>query len=108
MNAHQWAIALLLGFAVAITWICCIGLVAMRDPYQKLHYIAPPASLGVFAIFLALLLQKGWNQASIKALIIVGVLTLLNSVVSHATARAFRMRAHGDWRPRGEEIQEMD
>jgi multisubunit Na+/H+ antiporter MnhG subunit len=67
----------------------------MREPVQALHYLAVPGSVGGVAMAAAVLLQTGLRQTALKALLIAVVLLSINSVVSHATARAFRLRRSG-------------
>ena len=60
----------LLGIAVVVTVLSAVGVAVMRDPYQKLHYIAPPASLGVVCVVAALFIgdaQKRWRQSCARS-----------------------------------------
>ncbi|MGA9527887.1 MAG: monovalent cation/H(+) antiporter subunit G [Terriglobales bacterium] len=99
------AIEVLLGTAVLLTLLSVLGMVRMRDPYQRMHYIAPPASLSATFITLAIFLQRGFKPESFKALFITFVLIGMNSVVTHAAARAFRIAEVADWHPdKGEEV----
>ena len=45
-------------------------------------------------------MSQGLGPAFCKVLLITGVLFATNSVVIHATARAFRARQLGHWEPR--------
>jgi multicomponent Na+:H+ antiporter subunit G len=99
------AIALLLAAAVLVTLLSVLSMLRVRDPYQRLHYIAPPASLSAAFITLAIFLQRGLKPESFKALFATLVLIGMNSVVTHAAARAFRIAEVEGWRP--EENQEV-
>lgn len=92
-------IDVLLGLAVALTLACCFGMLRMRDAYQRMHFMAPPASLGVGLIVAAIFLQQGMKPESFKALFIVLVLLAMNTIVTHATARAFRIGEMEHWHP---------
>jgi multicomponent Na+:H+ antiporter subunit G len=99
------AIAVLLAAAVLVTLLSVVGMAVVRDPYQRLHYIAPPASLSAAFITLAIFLQRGFKPESFKALFATFVLIGMNSVVTHAAARAFRIAEVEDWRPeKNEEV----
>lgn len=89
----------LLAFSVLLVWLCAFAMLRMRDAYQQMHFIAPPASLCVFLITLAIFLQQGLKPESFKALFVVLILLAMNAVVTHATARAFRIREVAPWRP---------
>ncbi len=97
------AIDVLLAAAVLVTLLSVLGMVRMRDPYQRLHYIAPPASLSAAFITLAIFLQRGFKPESFKALFATLILIGMNSVVTHAAARAFRIAEVADWHPRENE-----
>src|SRR5438067_801620 len=45
VTAATIAVDALLGLAVGVALLSSIGVLAMRDPYQRLHFITPPASL---------------------------------------------------------------
>jgi multisubunit Na+/H+ antiporter MnhG subunit len=99
MSGHTIAEAVLLSVVVLGCWLGVIGMWAMRQPIQALHYLALPASVGVTALTVAVWLEEGNTQASWKTLLIGLVLLGINSVVAHATARAFRARELGHWEP---------
>jgi multicomponent Na+:H+ antiporter subunit G len=91
--------------AVLITIISVLGMLRVRDPYQRMHYIAPPASLSSLLICIAIFIQRGLKPESFKALFVVFVLVSMNTIVTHAAARAFRIAEVPDWDPEeGEEV----
>ena len=91
--------ALLAAIAVSC-WIGCIGMLRMRDPNQALHYLSFPAAIAAVLLPFAFLCLSGWSLATLKATLIALFLLASNAVVTHATARAFRVRAIGHWEPR--------
>jgi monovalent cation/proton antiporter MnhG/PhaG subunit len=99
------AIETLVACAVAITLLSVLGMLRMRDPYQRMHYIAPPASLSAILITIAIFLQQGLKPEAFKAVFITLVLIGMNAFVTHAAARAFRIAETKNWRPKpGEEV----
>ena len=54
------AIDVFLAAAVLITVISVLGMMRVRDPYQRMHYISPPASLSSSLIAAAIFLQRGF------------------------------------------------
>ncbi len=94
------AIETLLAFAVAITLASVLGMMRMRDPYQRMHYISPPASVSAILITIAIFLQQGLKPESFKAVFITLVLIGMNTVVTHAATRAFRIAETKNWRPK--------
>jgi multisubunit Na+/H+ antiporter MnhG subunit len=100
LSAHSILEAILLGAVVLACWVGVLGMWRMRQPMQALHYLALPAAVGSVALALAVFVAQGNTQASWKALLIAFVLFAFNSIVAHATARAFRTRELGHWEPR--------
>jgi monovalent cation/proton antiporter MnhG/PhaG subunit len=99
------AIDALITFAVLITLASVLGMLRLRDPYQRMHYIAPPASLSAIFITIAIFLQQGLKPESFKAIFVTVVLIGMNTMVTHVTARAFRIADTKDWHPaEGEEV----
>ncbi|HEX8710719.1 MAG TPA: monovalent cation/H(+) antiporter subunit G [Terracidiphilus sp.] len=99
MSAQAIAVDVLLGLTALACWVGVVGIVRMRDAYQALHYLGPPAIVGVGMLTAAVFVQTGWSQASWKCGIILIVLVASNSVGTHAAARAFRDREKGHWEP---------
>jgi multisubunit Na+/H+ antiporter MnhG subunit len=81
-------------------WLGVLGMWRMREPIQALHYLALPVWGATIFLTAAVFLQTGKGTAGWKTLLICLVLLAINSVVAHATARAFRVRALGHWQPR--------
>jgi len=92
MSAHDLALDVLVGAAVAGELLCCIGLVVMRDVYDRLHYAMAASAVPPFLVAAAVLVEEDWTQPSINALVIAVALFLVNPVAAHATARAARSR----------------
>jgi monovalent cation/proton antiporter MnhG/PhaG subunit len=96
-TGHPILIGVLLGLAVALCVLCAVGLCVARDPYQRLQFCAPVASVAMPIFALAVWIDDPNWQSRIKATLIAIALLLMNSVISHATARAVRIREIGHW-----------
>lgn len=91
----------LLGCVVISCWLGALGMWRVREPMQALHYLSLPASIGAFALTVAVFAEEGGSsQIAWKTLVIAGILLAINSVGTHAAARAFRARELGHWEPR--------
>jgi multisubunit Na+/H+ antiporter MnhG subunit len=101
--AHPIITGTLLGLAVALAVLCCIGTAVMRDPLQRLHYSAPVVSLSFLLVAIAVWLEEHDPQARVKVILIGGVMFVMNAVLTHATAKAIRMKRTGHW-----EVREVD
>ncbi len=107
MTVRHIAILIFLAASVLSCWIGVLGMWRMREPVQALHYLALPAALGGVALTVAVFLQTGPGQVAFKTCAIAVVLLAINSVVTHATARAFRVRELGHWEPRKGDLLEF-
>ena len=81
----------------AIEVIAVIGLCALRDVYDRLHYVGL-AGFGALLVGVAIVIRESWSLIGDKALATGTVLALFSPVVVHATARSFRTRTRGGWR----------
>jgi len=93
------AVAVLLALSLAVALFSCIGLTFVRGYFNRLHYLAPVTTVSTTLLLAAVVVKYGWSQAAIKMFLIWGVLLLINSVLTHATARAARVRKLGHWTP---------
>jgi multisubunit Na+/H+ antiporter MnhG subunit len=89
----------LLGIAVAIVLASSIGILVMRGPYRKLHYVTPAALVAPLFVGLAILAQSGLTDNTAQMCLALIFLGIAGPFLSHATMRAIRIRETGDWRP---------
>jgi monovalent cation/proton antiporter MnhG/PhaG subunit len=80
-----------------VTLLSCVGVLVMPNVFDRLHYTAPATTLGAFAIALSIVVEEGWAAASVKAMVVFVLLVTTNPVLTHATARAARIRQFGHW-----------
>jgi multisubunit Na+/H+ antiporter MnhG subunit len=67
--------------------------------------MAIPGAFASVTLTIAVACRTGASQATAKCAAIAIVLIAINSVVTHATAAAFRMRDLGHWEPRPGEVE---
>ena len=77
---------------------CCIGLLAAPTLEDRLHFLTPASSLGAVLIASAIVTKESLDHQGIVAVVVAVFLMMFNPVISHATARAARIRRTGDWR----------
>jgi multicomponent Na+:H+ antiporter subunit G len=90
-------VIVLLVLASLSVLLTVIGVLAARNVYERLHFLAPAATVGVVCVTLAVLLAEGFDQIGIKALIAGSVVFIMNPILTHATARAARVQDRGYW-----------
>ena len=99
MSIREVIVCILLAIGVLGFLLCALGLLLCSDFYDQLHFLAPASLIGAVAIPLAVLAHEGFSQAGTKALLIAVLLFWANPVLSHASARAGRIRRKGQWPP---------
>jgi multicomponent Na+:H+ antiporter subunit G len=97
MTPREVVATVLLVFGVGVELACCLGVLVMRGVYDKLHYTSPATTIGAVAIAAAVVLRESVVTYGIKAMLVALALLITNPVMSHAIARAARIRRHGAW-----------
>lgn len=93
----------LIGIGVAVELISYLGILLARTPYDRLHYLVPATAVGPPFVVAALVIDEGLSSGTVKAVMTGLILVLLSPVLSHATARAIRIREQGGWKVLPEE-----
>lgn len=94
---HQVIVTVLLVAGVAVELVAVLGVVVMRDVFDRLHYVGL-VGFGAFLVGVSILVREGFSLIGDKALLTGTLLVFLSPVLVHATARSFRTRDRGDWR----------
>jgi multisubunit Na+/H+ antiporter MnhG subunit len=81
----------------AIELVAVLGLCAMRDAYDRLHYVGL-AGVGALLIAVAIVFRESFSLIGDKALLVGVVLVSTGPVLVHTTIRSFLIRERGDWR----------
>jgi monovalent cation/proton antiporter MnhG/PhaG subunit len=97
MTLRDFSVDLLLLVGLLGCLVGSLGLLMFRNVYDQLHFLAPVSLAGGIAIPAAVVIHEGWSQAGAKAILIAVLLLVANPVLSHATARAERIREKAPW-----------
>lgn len=103
MKTADIVVAGFLSVMVLTTFISCCALILFQDKYQRMHYLSVVTTISTLSLLVAVAIKEGWGQATLKTILSFIVLLLVNAVVTHATARAARVREYGNWLPGPEE-----
>jgi multisubunit Na+/H+ antiporter MnhG subunit len=82
--------------------LAIVGLLAMRNAYDRLHYLGL-AGYGGLLIAVSILVKQNFSLLGDKALLTGALLAAFGPVLAHATARSLRIRERGDWRAGSDE-----
>ncbi len=97
MSAAETIAIVLLVAGGAIELLAVLGLCAMRDVYDRAHYVGL-AGFGALLAGIAILVRESFSLIGDKALFVGVVLVLGGPVLVHTTVRSFLIRERGDWR----------
>ena len=77
-----------------------------RDALDRLHFTAPAGVVAPVGVAAAVLVEEPLSSAGLKAVLVAVLLIVTTPVLSHATARAARIREHGRWRVLPHELED--
>jgi multisubunit Na+/H+ antiporter MnhG subunit len=87
---------LLVWLGVAVELVCCIGLVAMRNAIDRLHYAGAATAVGPALVAAAVCVEEGvFTTNGLDAIAVALLLALLGGALGVSTARAIRLRERG-------------
>jgi multicomponent Na+:H+ antiporter subunit G len=101
-------VAVLLGFGVAAALLSCVGVLVMRNALDRLHFTAPASTVSPVLFALAVLVEEPLSSAGVKAVLVAALIIVTTPVLTHATARAARVRDHGRWKVLDEELEQLE
>lgn len=96
-----------LWLGVGLLVVSCLGVLVMRGVFDRLHF-SSPAVLGAVFVVVAVLVKDSFSVIGDQALLVAVFLLVGSPILTHATARAARVDAHGDWRLRPEDKVEIE
>ena len=99
MSWRSVAALVLLIAGGSLELLAVLGLVVVRDVYDRLHYVGL-AGFGALLIGMAIAVEESLSLISDKALLVGLILVLSGPVLVHTTMRSFLTRELGDWRRR--------
>ena len=68
--------------------VAAVGMVRLPDVYTRSHAVALTDALGAFFVLAGLATYHGFSTNTFRILVVLGLLILVNPVISHATVRA--------------------
>jgi multisubunit Na+/H+ antiporter MnhG subunit len=103
VSASDLAVDVLVALGVGSQLVCCAGLLAARTALDRLHYASAATTLGPVLLAAAVIVEEGFTQPGLNALLVAALLLMLNPVVVHATARVGRLATTGTLEPTARE-----
>jgi multisubunit Na+/H+ antiporter MnhG subunit len=91
---------LLVWLGVAVELVCCVGLAAMRNAIDRLHYTGAATVAGPTLVAAAVCFEEGlFTSSGLNVIAVALLLALLGGALGVATARTIRLRERGTLEP---------
>ena len=68
--------------------VAAVGMVRLPDVFTRSHAVALTDALGAFFLLTGLAVYHGFSTNTLRILVVLGLLYIVNPVISHATVRA--------------------
>ena len=90
------AVDVLLAAGVTLELLCVVGVVVMKNTFDRLHYVAAGTTIPCFLILAAVICREHVSSGGIQAIVAIGLMFVLFPVLLTSTARAARRVERGD------------
>ncbi|RMH07832.1 MAG: monovalent cation/H(+) antiporter subunit G [Nitrospirae bacterium] len=84
----EWLVMLSMGCGFFFMSVAAIGMIRLPDVFTRAHAVGLTDTLGAFFLLGGLALYEGLSAKTLRILIVLLLLYLLNPVIAHATIRA--------------------
>jgi multicomponent Na+:H+ antiporter subunit G len=78
----------LISLAAALVVLSAVGLLLVGEPFVRLHFIAPAATIAAPLVCVAVMLDQGHTRTTAKVAVIAVLLVVTQPVVTTVTGRA--------------------
>ena len=68
--------------------VAAVGMVRLPDVYTRSHAVSLTDAMGAFFLLTGLAIYQGFSTNTLRILVVLALLYLVNPVISHATVRA--------------------
>jgi monovalent cation/proton antiporter MnhG/PhaG subunit len=100
-------VAVLLVLACALVVLSALGVTLMPGVYDRLHFTGP-AALAALLVAAAVVVRESFSLIGNKAILLAALVLASSPLLAHVTARAARIREHGDWKLRQRDRVEVE
>lgn len=78
--------------------VAAIGVIRLPDVFCRSHAVSLTDSLGAFLMLIGISFYEGLDKNTLKILVVLSLLYILNPVIAHATIRAALRSGLKPWR----------
>ena len=98
---------LFLAIGCFLLLIASIGVIRFPDFFSRMHATGKGDTMGQSCIIIGLIIYSGFNQVSLKLLMIMIMVLIINSTATHYLAKAAYMKGVKPWK-KGNKYGETD
>jgi monovalent cation/proton antiporter MnhG/PhaG subunit len=107
MKTSDLLVDVFLVLGVGCQLVCCVGVLAMRSVFERLHFTGAGNTLGPLFVGAAVLVRQTTSSAGIETIVAMAMIVLLGPLVTLATVRAARNEERGQIGPTEGELREL-
>ncbi|MCB8816006.1 monovalent cation/H(+) antiporter subunit G [Desulfosporosinus shakirovi] len=85
--------------------VASIGVIRFPDFFSRMHAAGKADTMGQSSIIIGLIIYSGFNQVSLKLLIIMVMILIINSTATHFLAKAAYMKGVKPWKKGGKNLE---
>jgi monovalent cation/proton antiporter MnhG/PhaG subunit len=107
MKTSDLLVDVFLVLGVGCQLVCCVGVVAMRSVFDRLHFAGAGNTLGPLFVGAAVLVRQTTSSAGIETVVTMALIVLIGPLVTLATVRAARRDELGQIGPTDGELRQL-
>lgn len=105
MEVREIIAGILLALGCFFIVVASIGIVRFPDFYSRIHPAGKSDTLGQALVLLGLMAYEGFSLVSIKLLIIIAFIFIVNPTATHALAKAAYLAGVKPWKKESKETR---
>lgn len=98
---------LFLAVGCLLLLVASIGVIRFPDFFSRIHAAGKGDTMGQTCIIIGLIIYSGFNQVSLKLLLMIIMILIINSTATHYLAKAAYMNGVKPWK-KGDKYGEID
>lgn len=107
IDIHNFFTGVFLTIGCFLLLVASIGVIRFPDFFSRMHAAGKADTMGQSCIIIGLIIYSGFNQVSLKLLIIMIMVLIINSTATHYLAKAAYMKGVKPWK-KGDKHRETD
>lgn len=107
IDIHIFLTGFFLAIGCFLLLVASIGVIRFPDFFSRMHAAGKADTMGQSSIIIGLIIYSGFNQVSLKLVIIMIMILIINSTATHYLAKAAYTKGVKPWQ-KGDKYGESD